>query len=97
MREDAHVDALGLPDQAVKVAAPETVPPAFPCAVSHEDLRDSARARELHDRFDRVFAVQGFDLRSQLAGDRQIVLLLQLSAFQGEQAIHRGGVGFEVE
>ncbi len=57
MRENPDVYALGRADEAVNGSAYQAVPPMVTAAVSHEDLSDPVRAREVHQFFYGIIAI----------------------------------------
>src|SRR5205823_12166791 len=72
--ENADVNALGLANQAVDKAASQAMPPAFVAAVSDENLGDTVSAGKVHDRVNRIFSVQEFDMSVQLPRHGQVGL-----------------------
>ena len=59
MRKHAHVDAFGGTNEPVQWASEEAIPPVHAAGMADKDLRDPMRAREFHQGFHRVVAVEG--------------------------------------
>src|SRR5262249_54572733 len=70
--KDADVDAVRFPDQAAHRASPQTRSPIFLHAVSYKNLRDSVRARVLHNGLNRIVAIQDFHASSGRTRPRQV-------------------------